>query len=247
MAEAFRKFTRAELHEFNGEDGKPCYVAFGDKVVDVSTSKLWRNGMHMKRHRAGEDLTHALGEAPHSEEVIARFPQVGVLAPEAPTETAADGVPPWLGRFLDRHPFFKRHPHPMTVHFPIVFMIGAPVFTLLFLMTGLRGFEITAVNCLAGGLLFSLIVIPTGFLTWWLNYAMHPLRPVLIKIYTSIAMFIVGLAALVWRLVDPGIIADHGGIAYLYYTLVFLLLPMVLIVAWNGAMLTFPLRAEHRR
>jgi len=126
-------------------------------------------------------------------------------------------------------------------------LIGAPFFTFLYLLTGLKGFEITAVNCLAGGLLFCLVVIPTGFFTWWVNYMLRPLAPVRIKIYTSIGMFVDGLAAFLWRLLDPSIVSGRAGMSIVYFALIFLLLPMILVVAWHGAMLTFPLRAEHRR
>ncbi len=247
MAESLRKFTLEELKQFNGEGGKPIYVAYGDRVIDVTASRLWRNGMHMKRHKAGDDLTEAMADAPHTDEVLSRFPQIGILVREEGKEALLGALPVWLDAFLNRHPFFKRHPHPMTVHFPIVFMIGAPIFTLLYLLTDRKGFEITAVNCLAGGLLFCLVVIPTGFITWWVNYMLRPLTPVRIKIYTSIAMFILGLAAFVWRLADPSIVSGRDGLSLLYFALIFLLLPMVVVVAWNGAMLTFPLRAEHRK
>ena len=247
MAESFRRFTLEELKQFNGEEGKPIYVAYGDRVIDVTASRLWRNGTHMKRHKAGDDLTEAMADAPHTEEVLSRFPQIGILDREEREEVLSGALPVWLDTFLDRHPFFRRHPHPMTVHFPIVFLIGAPFFTFLYLLTHLKGFEITAVNCLAGGLLFCLVVIPTGFITWWVNYMLRPLAPVRIKIYTSIAMFVVGLTAFVWRLADPSIVIGRGPISILYFALIFLLLPMILVVAWHGAMLTFPLRAEHRK
>ena len=47
----------AKLATYNGENGSPIYIAHGGKVYDVSESKLWSNGVHMKRHRAGKDLT----------------------------------------------------------------------------------------------------------------------------------------------------------------------------------------------
>ncbi len=247
MADSLRRFTLEELKQFNGENGKPIYVAYGERVIDVTASRLWRGGTHMKRHQAGDDLTEAMAEAPHSDEVLSRFPQVGVLVREGEAEPDAGASPRWLESVLDRYPFFKRHPHPMTVHFPIVLLIGSPFFTFLYLLTGSKGFEITALNCLGGGLLFSLVVIPTGFFTWWVNYLHRPLRPVLIKIYTSITMFLVGLTAFIWRLADPSIASGRTGASILYFILIFLLLPMILVIAWHGAMLTFPLRAEHRK
>jgi predicted heme/steroid binding protein/uncharacterized membrane protein len=249
VAEDEKRFTVEELKSFNGENGRPIYVAYKGRVIDVTGSKMWRGGMHMKRHAAGQDLTAEIQDAPHDIEVLDRYPQVGVLeAPEPGTAQAPTRlrVPEFLDRFLTRHPFFLRHPHPMTVHFPIVFMIGAPLFTLLYLLTGVQGFEITGVNCLGGGLLFCLVVIPTGLFTWWVNYMARPMTPVTVKIVVSILMFADGCAAFVWRLLDPGVALRPSGPSALYLGLVFLLLPMVLVVAWYGATLTFPLHSEKR-
>ena len=55
------------------------YIAYNGKVYDVSTSFLWKDGRHQAIHTAGTDLTEALKQAPHSEEVLKRFPIVGVL------------------------------------------------------------------------------------------------------------------------------------------------------------------------
>jgi predicted heme/steroid binding protein len=44
-----KEFDSAELAQYNGENGTPIYIAHADKVYDVSESKLWRNGLHMKR------------------------------------------------------------------------------------------------------------------------------------------------------------------------------------------------------
>ena len=52
-----KEFDADELAGFNGENGNPIYVAYDGKVYDVSESKLWRKGQHMKRHRSGNDLT----------------------------------------------------------------------------------------------------------------------------------------------------------------------------------------------
>jgi predicted heme/steroid binding protein/uncharacterized membrane protein len=245
-----KKFTRQELASFNGQDGKPAYVAYKGRVIDVTASTMWRGGTHMKLHQAGQDLSDAIAHAPHTTDVLDRYPQVGTLVEESPAAPApARGVAPTRGpveRFLQRHPFFKRHPHPMTVHFPIVCMIFAPLFTLLYLITGVTGFEITAVDCLAAGLIACLVVIPTGFFTWWVNYEARQFTAVTVKIVVSLVMFLDGLAAFIWRLLDPSVVARAAGVNILYLLLVFLLLPMVIVTAWFGATLTFPLHKERR-
>jgi predicted heme/steroid binding protein len=74
-----RSFTREELRRYRGENGAPTYFAYRGKVYDASGSWHWRDGRHWLVHAAGEDLTEALADAPHSEELLARLPVVGVL------------------------------------------------------------------------------------------------------------------------------------------------------------------------
>lgn len=238
-----RVFTLEELASYDGKDGRPVYVAYKGRVFDVSASKLWKTGTHMRRHASGRDLSAELAAAPHSEEVFERVPQVGVLPPAA--QPTAEGplahLPAFLAALVRRFPFLERHPHPMTVHFPIVFMIAAPVFAALYLITAHEGFELTSLHLLGAGAFFSLVAMATGFLTWWINYMARPVRAVIIKIATSIVMFAVSLAAFVWRLAEPSLLREPSGARVLYAVLVFSLLPLVSVLGWFGATLTFPL------
>ena len=76
-----REFTLAELANFKGQNGAPVYIAFKDLVYDVSTSYHWRGGNHWSLHEAGAELTDEIIDAPHTEEMLARFPVVGRLKP----------------------------------------------------------------------------------------------------------------------------------------------------------------------
>lgn len=73
-----RVFTKEKLKKYDGRDGI-AYVAYGDKVYDVSQSFLWKQGIHQVMHRAGCDQTEALKEAPHGPELLERFPVVGEM------------------------------------------------------------------------------------------------------------------------------------------------------------------------
>jgi predicted heme/steroid binding protein len=73
------EFDPGTLAEFDGSNGKPVYVAYEGRVYDVSKSKLWKGGVHQKRHHAGEDLTEDIEAAPHKFDLLGRFPQVGIL------------------------------------------------------------------------------------------------------------------------------------------------------------------------
>lgn len=72
--------TLAELANFDGKDGRSAYFAYKGKIYDVTQSKLWRGGNHMKRHQAGVDLTDILPQAPHGEEKILSLPEIGPLS-----------------------------------------------------------------------------------------------------------------------------------------------------------------------
>jgi len=239
-------FTRDELKTYDGKNGRPIYIAYKGKVYDVSASKLWKTGMHMRRHPGGLDLTPELAAAPHKEEVFDRVTQVGVLEPEAEA-VPFPHLPRFLAAVLHRYPFFERHPHPMTVHFPIVFMFAAPVFAALYLITGYRGFELTSVHTLGAGVLFTLVAMATGFLTWWVNYMARPQRAVVIKILASILMLIASAVAFVWRLRDPTLLTDPSGPRAIYTALLFSLIVFVSVLGWFGATLTFPLPSRGKR
>lgn len=235
---ADRELSVEELAEKDGKEGRPVYIAHEGRVYDVSLSKLWKTGSHMKRHPCGKDLTVEIGAAPHGPEVLERYPQVGVLRQEP---GSADEEKTFLEPVFRKLPLLRRHPHPMTVHFPIAFMLSAPFFTLLYLITGKPSFDTTAFNCLAAGVILTPIVILTGFATWWVNYLGRPLRPVSTKITVSISMLAVSLAALIWRATAPGVVTHLEGAGYVYLLLIFSLIPMVLVIGWNGAKLTFPI------
>jgi predicted heme/steroid binding protein/uncharacterized membrane protein len=72
--------TLQELIGFDGEDGRPAYIAYKGKIYDVGKSKLWKSGSHMKRHQAGTDLTEILSQAPHEEDKVLAMPEVGQLS-----------------------------------------------------------------------------------------------------------------------------------------------------------------------
>lgn len=74
-----KEFTEKELAQYDGRNGKPAYVGYKGKVYDVSSSFLWKDGTHQVLHSAGVDLTAALEQAPHSEDVLKKFPVVGIL------------------------------------------------------------------------------------------------------------------------------------------------------------------------
>ena len=230
-----------ELLKSNGEKGRPAYIAHQGKVFDVSKSKLWEGGVHMNRHRAGHDLTTDIQAAPHGPEVLDRYPQVAGLKKQA---AAGPKMPAIFARLLTRFPMLRRHPHPMTVHFPIVFTFAATMFTLLFLVTGIRAFELTAVHCLGAALIFTPVAIATGYYTWWLNYLSKPLRPVTIKQRVAVVLLICEIIAFVWRIAIPDILSPLRLASAGYLMLIVALFPLAIVLGWFGASMTFPVDKE---
>ena len=79
MSNEKKIFTESDLKNFNGRDGRPAYVVYGDDVYDVSKSNLWAEGTHMGVHQAGGNLSNSLANAPHDEEKLHKYPIVGVF------------------------------------------------------------------------------------------------------------------------------------------------------------------------
>jgi predicted heme/steroid binding protein/uncharacterized membrane protein len=235
-----RHLDRKELSECNGQDGRAAYVAREGKVYDVSESKMWKGGSHMKLHQAGKDLTAHFPHAPHGAEVFERYPQIGVLK----LGQAQRELPGALSTLLKRMPSLRRHPHPMTVHFPIVFMFSTTIFNLLFVLTRIEAFEVTAIHCLGAGILFTPIGILSGLYTWWLNYLAKPLKAVTIKMWFSAILFIVELIVFIWRMGAPDILRTFDLPAVVYFLWVLSLFPLVTVIGWFGTTLTFPVEQD---
>ncbi|HYA86609.1 MAG TPA: CopD family protein [Nitrospirota bacterium] len=71
--------TLDDLRQFDGKEGRLAYIAYKGNIYDVSKSKLWKNGLHVMKHAAGNDLTDFLQNAPHGEDKILSLQQVGKL------------------------------------------------------------------------------------------------------------------------------------------------------------------------
>lgn len=236
-----REFKPEELAKANGKEGNPIYVAHQGKVYDLSASVRWKGGLHMGRHQAGSDLSTAITAAPHTPEVLARFPQVGMLKERA---TLARTLPSGIVGVLGHFPILRRHPHPMVVHFPIALTFATAVFTVLCLLTGVRSFETTSFHCLGGAILFTPVAMVTGWFTWWLNYLSRPMKAVTVKVWCSCALLSLQMILFAWRIASPSLMSIPSGSRLLYVALVLGLLPLISIIGWYGAIMTFPVEKE---
>lgn len=238
-----KELDEQTLAEHDGEDDRTAYVAYEGKVYDVSASKMWKGGVHMKRHRAGGDLTDEMSAAPHGDEVLERVERVGTLKQPEKGEEEREGderLPGFAASLLETFPSLRRHPHPMVVHFPIVFAISAALFSLLYLATGVGSFETTALHSLGASVLFTPVAYGTGWFTWWLNYGGHPMKPVTIKKTCTILLFAVQAGALTWRLISPEVLTTFRDLSFVYLVLLLTFIPLVAINGWYGGNLVFP-------
>ena len=233
-----KEFSRGELAQFNGEDGKPVYIAYEGKVYDASASKLWKTGLHMRRHQAGADLSEEIGGAPHGVEVLQRLPQVGTL--KAEKDPMDEHIPEIILAVFRKIPMLRRHPHPMTVHFPIAFMMLFPVLNILYLVTGKKSFDISAFHVLVAGLVFTPVALLTGPYNWWINYAGKWSKIIAVKMFGSLILITLILVIFMWRILVPDIMLEPSGARIIYIMLSLTLPPIVSVLGWFGAKMTFP-------
>ncbi len=150
-------------------------------------------------------------------------------------------LPATLARLLERFPQLRRRPHAMLAHFPIVFMLSATFFSVLYVITGEKSFDDTAFYCLGGGLLTLPPTVATGLFTQWLNYPGGADRTGRIEKALSYAVTSIAAAAFVWRWLNPLVLTDLSGVNLIYFFLVLALTPLVTANGYFGGLLTFPL------
>jgi predicted heme/steroid binding protein/uncharacterized membrane protein len=227
-----KEITSEELLSFNGKDGNPVYITFQGKVYDVSKSPLWSKGLHMNRHPSGKDLSGEISAAPHGPEVLERYPQVGVLKKGPPEELKH--LPPNLQNLLQRFPMARRHPHPMIVHFPIAFLMGASLFYILYFFFRHPSLGTTSLYLLLLGAISTPFAIATGFLTWWINYRLKLTRFIKRKIPLSIFLLLIEFILVLWFIADVEIFHP------ICFVLTLLLTPIVTLLGYYGGQMTFP-------
>ena len=152
--------------------------------------------------------------------------------------------PPWVAKLVERYPRLRRYPHPAIIHFPIVFMLAASLFSILYLLTREASFETTAFHCLGGGVLATPAAIATGVMTRRLNYP-DPNPTLTLETRLSYLLWAMVSAAFVWRLLNPEVLRDLHGLNFIYMLLVLAVTPLVTIISFFGGMLTFPLEREN--
>lgn len=215
------KFTKEELAKFDGREGRPAYAAYNGKVYDVTASKKWMNGGHMRKHNAGGDLTADMKGAPHDATLLDKFPVVGTLdelAPETPKKTGIIDL------------YFDQHPHPVAVHFPVALTFVSAAFLAIYLFMNIDVFAQSALLVLWAATVMTPPAALTGAVSWWFNYGHRPTNLFIAKILLSLILFIMQAAALYFW--SPSSIAFCAGL--------FIMGAVVGVLGKLGAALTFP-------
>lgn len=75
-----KEFTAETLKQYDGEEGRKCYVAVNGTVYEISGKGQWQNGQHLPssgKAYCGADLTQAIKQAPHGTSKLEELPKVG--------------------------------------------------------------------------------------------------------------------------------------------------------------------------
>jgi len=165
--------------------------------------------------------------------------------PAVEAATIPSGVlPAQLERLLKKYPGLVRHPHAFIVHFPIVFFYSAAFCDLLYLATGVASLETSAFHFLGAGLFTLPFSILTGTLSRRLTYPQEPDQLFHIEIFNSRLMLLLGIAAFVWRWLDPGIMRPFTWLSLIYLLIILALPSLATYISFFGGLLTFPLEEE---
>lgn len=239
MEEFKLELDKTELTEHDGKEGKPAYVAYAGKIYDVTDSKMWKKGLHMNRHQAGQDLTDTIGAAPHGSEVLTRFKEVGKLKIEQEQEVRPP-LPNWLNTIFDKYPFLKRHPHPMVVHFPMAFFMAASIFLLWYYMINpARPMLDSILYMHILGTLSLPVALITGWLSWKVNYLGKRIGNITRKITFSIIVLIFDIIVLVSIAGDLELLINPQGTQVLIPIMIISYLPIVSFIGQQGGDLVY--------
>ncbi|MEA3433350.1 MAG: cytochrome b5 domain-containing protein, partial [Campylobacterota bacterium] len=210
--------TLEKLQHYNGQNGRKAYVAYKGKVYDVTGNRFWKNGIHKRIHKAGLDLTEAMENAPHAEEVFSGFSIVGILKESHPSKSYWIK---WYGKY---------HPHPMLVHFPIALHLFSGGLDLLFFFQPEASYA-TAVfyTFFTATVMGGLAMIP-GILSWWLNYDLAFTDIFVIKLLLSIITLLLGIVGIIIYLNDPDVVYLMNLPSMIYHGIILLTTLTVVIV-----------------
>lgn len=225
--------NKDELKEHDGKDDRPSYIAYDGKVYDVSGNNLWKGGMHMGRHKAGEDLTDFLPLAPHGPDVFKRAREVGTLE-ATPSDRAAERME------MLRRLYHKVHPHPIVIHFPMGLYVFAALMQAVFFLTSNASFETAAFYAIVVATLGAIPSMGSGMLSWWINYDMTLTSIFRNKLFLSVVLIAAGVFLVSARVMIPEISSRLDLLSYAYNVVLMATAPLTMLLGYNGGRITWP-------
>jgi len=225
-----KKFNQDELILHHGEGADKSYVAYAGKVYDLSSSKKWKNGTHMKIHHAGAELTEAMLNAPHGPELLEEFEVVGNY--EAKRGSAWKT---FIYRILDFNP------HSISTHFSVSLLSLSPVFLLAYLFfPNIHVLEQLSFYFIFIGFFFVPVSILLGLFSWWHKYSRDLTGVFRWKIKYSALLFVTSAICAYWRFHSPFLIVSKQSFFEFYILLNFSVFVYVLLLGRIGGKIVFP-------
>ncbi len=225
-----------KLNKFTGSKGRPAYIAYKDKIFDVSSSKLWEDGIHANIHQAGQDLTEFMSSAPHGPEVLERVPEIGRYSRSSQKSPSAMGN---IKEFLF-HQHKKLHFHLASAHFPISSFIFCSILDVLYLFRDHEPFAIAKHYALLFGALALPVSIGTGILSWWLHYNLALTSIFKKKISASLVLFVLVGICLIIELTNPEGVKSASLLGWIYHASMISFTPLVMYLGYQGGKIMYP-------
>jgi uncharacterized membrane protein len=174
-----------------------------------------------------------VAEASPRFELARYYPEAG--------ESQPTGLKGKIENWLYDHPFFKRHPHPAVVHFPLALLMAAALFEVLALVTFSPRTEWAAYCGLLLGTLFIPVAMATGYFTWWINYV--SLEAPLIYLKRGLAW--VALILAVFAVLLRSFVIEDPLQRRNVYNIIYFITPLMLVgvvsgIGALGGAITFP-------
>lgn len=237
--------TLEELSRYNGKNGAKAYVAYKGLVYDLTDSDMWEEGEHQGAHEAGVDLTEAMGDAPHADDVLKSFKVVAKLEAKEVEHLSAETKQKIVPKKAQtpkekwRKWYQIYHPHPITAHFPIVLHLFAAGMDIAFFFSPVEKFEQGAYYAFFAATLLGLVAMVAGVLSWWVNYNFSMVKALVIKLYTAIFTLIIGMIGIWLHILDPMIAYSSGVGAIFYHFSILITVPSVIVLGYYGGKLTW--------